>query len=379
MNNKLIGIDELSIDYYGVGLIIKLVQIRVEKDIIKVERKLQAELNGVENINPEGFFNKVKNTYGNHKVNQLQKEINQKRAWIYNWSEKAWSTIPSGFNIRDKSIDELLEVYSSTPKLNLKRFLILQEAVLAPIYAQEKKTYGSLKEIDIEENLEHISRICYFPGSMGNAILKDTTSFLKKSSGYWKRVIKWTLIATGMALMTAGLAAPTIAAAVGGMMGLSGAAATTAGFAVFGGGSLAAGGMGMAGGMQVLVGGGALVGALSGAGVANLIGKLPQEAVAVSLAKVINYVEFLKSEKNHYIQSGREISTEVAYDGTDTISDSNPKEMSMTILSHFLESKHRSERGLMLNPTLENKSEALKNIQIMDLAYHELLKIVGIV
>lgn len=71
--------------------------------------------------------------------------------------------------------------------------------------------------------------------------------------------------AGALCVVTGGLAAPAIGAAVGSsLLGLSGAAATSAGLAALGGGSLAAGGLGMAGGtalIQAVAGGVGLVGA----------------------------------------------------------------------------------------------------------------------
>ncbi len=66
-------------------------------------------------------------------------------------------------------------------------------------------------------------------------------------------------------VVTGGLAAPAIGAAVGtSVLGLSGAAATSAGLAALGGGALAAGGAGMAGGtllIQAVAGGVGILGA----------------------------------------------------------------------------------------------------------------------
>lgn len=66
-------------------------------------------------------------------------------------------------------------------------------------------------------------------------------------------------------VVTGGLAAPAIGAAVGtSLLGLSGAAATSAGLAALGGGALAAGGAGMAGGtllVQAIAGGMGILGA----------------------------------------------------------------------------------------------------------------------
>lgn len=64
-----------------------------------------------------------------------------------------------------------------------------------------------------------------------------------------------TLLAIGSIAVTfvsAGVAAPALATAIGGAMGLSGAAATSAGLAFLGGGSLASGGFGMAGGILLV-------------------------------------------------------------------------------------------------------------------------------
>ena len=93
---------------------------------------------------------------------------------------------------------------------------------------------------------------------------------------------KWAVVAVGGAaagLLTGGLAAPLIGSAVGGAMGLSGAAATSAGLALLGGGAVSAGGLGVAGGTALVAGlagvGGAGMGAagawLKGAGVSEVV------------------------------------------------------------------------------------------------------------
>ncbi|MFD1235150.1 hypothetical protein ACFQ34_17820 [Pseudonocardia benzenivorans] len=81
----------------------------------------------------------------------------------------------------------------------------------------------------------------------------------------WGRVAAVSAAGLVLGAATMGVAAPVIGAAVGGVLGFGGAAATSAGLAALGGGSLAAGGFGMAGGTALLTGLGALGGA--GAGV----------------------------------------------------------------------------------------------------------------
>ncbi len=75
----------------------------------------------------------------------------------------------------------------------------------------------------------------------------------------WKTIGLWGGAGLAIGLVTAGMAAPFIAAAIGGAAGLAGAAALAHGLAVLGFGSLAAGGLGMAGGLWIVAGSGALV------------------------------------------------------------------------------------------------------------------------
>ena len=81
------------------------------------------------------------------------------------------------------------------------------------------------------------------------------------------------------------VAAPLIAGAIGGIAGLSGAAATNFGLALLGGGSLAAGGFGMAGGMAIVTGVGAAAGfaGISGAALMMELGATRSRAELIKL------------------------------------------------------------------------------------------------
>lgn len=102
------------------------------------------------------------------------------------------------------------------------------------------------------------------------------------------------VIAGGAAVgvLTGGLAAPLIGGAVGGAMGLSGAAATSAGLALLGGGSVAAGGLGMAGGTAVIAGTAGVGAAGVGAAGTWLAGAPPTDVVVES-AKLEVLFEYL--------------------------------------------------------------------------------------
>lgn len=113
------------------------------------------------------------------------------------------------------------------------------------------------------------------------------------------------VVAGGAAIgvLTGGLAAPLIGGAVGGVMGLSGAAATSAGLALLGGGSVAAGGLGMAGGTAVIAGTTGVGAAGVGAAGTWLAGARPTDVV-VETAKLEVLFEYLlvREEKSDDLQ-----------------------------------------------------------------------------
>ena len=101
------------------------------------------------------------------------------------------------------------------------------------------------------------------PDSKINTVLDDVLPDVKSATIDFGRVLKLTAAVAGGAVIGGLVLAPHIGAAIGAGMGLSGAAATSAGLAALGFGSLASGGLGMAGGMMVIgitsgvIGGGA--------------------------------------------------------------------------------------------------------------------------
>lgn len=117
-----------------------------------------------------------------------------------------------------------------------------------------------------------------------DAVTREYAAVLRALS---RRDVRWGRVAAvsaaGMALgaVTMGVAVPVIGAAVGGALGLSGAAATSAGLAALGGGSVAAGGFGMAGGTALLVG----LGAVGGAGVGATGSRIAEWNVARVVAE----------------------------------------------------------------------------------------------
>lgn len=114
----------------------------------------------------------------------------------------------------------------------------------------------------------------------------------RRKSVNWLKVGGFAAAGVVLGLLTAGLAAPVVGAFIGGAMGLSGAAATSAGLALLGGGSLAAGGLGMAGGTALIAGVGGVVGGTVGGGGAKKLGLSGRTifAEAVKLDVLVNLV-----------------------------------------------------------------------------------------
>ncbi|MEJ2866928.1 hypothetical protein WCD74_04070 [Actinomycetospora sp. OC33-EN08] len=102
---------------------------------------------------------------------------------------------------------------------------------------------------------------------------------IKRDQVRWGRVAAAGAAGIVLGAVTMGYAAPAVGAALGGAMGLSGAAATSAGLAALGGGSLAAGGFGMAGGAAFVAGAGGVLGAGLGAGGMRIAGCPTQSPV----------------------------------------------------------------------------------------------------
>lgn len=108
-------------------------------------------------------------------------------------------------------------------------------------------------------------------------------SALARRNIRWGRVVAASAAGLAVGVASMGVAAPLIGAAVGGVLGFSGAAATSAGLAALGGGSLAAGGFGMAGGTALLTGLGALGGAGAGAAGSRIRGWSSTSIVAAAV------------------------------------------------------------------------------------------------
>lgn len=146
-----------------------------------------------------------------------------------------------------RNLSVLVELITSEPFAD--RGLVMDEDVKRAAIESISIALGGLTD---EDDVERI-----------HGYLRDGRKAAKS------KALLWIAIGAGglAGVLTAGTAAPAIGAAIGGAMGLQGAAATAAGLAWLGGGALAAGGLGMAGGSMVI----AVAGAATGAGIASLV------------------------------------------------------------------------------------------------------------
>ncbi len=169
--------------------------------------------------------------------------------------------------------------------------LILLELAAFEAYWPFTKGERSFKGLTLvsgahESFLERVSRDLGFPQGQGKELRKSIESSQKAISHFWYKLGAGVMAGMGLGALAFGIAAPFIGGLIGGAMGLSGAAATSAGLAFLGGGSIAAGGFGMAGGMAVIVGGGAMLGVSTGAAGGRVLASITSETTLLASAKL---------------------------------------------------------------------------------------------
>lgn len=173
-----------------------------------------------------------------------------------------------------QAFDLMEEISNDVEDRSWIDLLVLELSRLTPYYQlglEENKSYKKLKV-----KTDYLGDVfCkgqnYIDDTDVKAIQKAYTYAIGTITGNRKRVAAAAVATLAVTAATAGGAlffAPEIAVLIAGdaVVGLSGAALTSASLAFVGGGSLAVGGMGMAGGTAILTGGGALLG-LAGSGV----------------------------------------------------------------------------------------------------------------
>jgi len=230
-----------------------------------------------------------------------------KALWLNRWRE----LLLRGFGIPSDQADKLFVededvLYNGFFQLSQDKsnwgwfYLLTQELALFkpyyPLGCSEDKAFRKLK---LESNYvedRFIRRQTIVSQAEVDAIVKTYFKYDGYVSGSTKNKIIGASVTAVVAVATGGMAltfAPAIAAAIAGeaVVGLHGAALTSASLAFVGGGSLAAGGFGMAGGTAIITGGGALLG-LAGSGsvsAATMMLQAPSKYWVRQGAKLLTY------------------------------------------------------------------------------------------
>jgi len=319
-----------SLDLNGLATVAKLIESRVENDIAATEAQLRAE-EARELSTAQNLLANARNCLIENARARLQKEIADKRRWCDTWRRTVWLGLAgAGADVNDlqrKSLADCLAAYPTGTPLEFQRFLICQDAILAPVYAEFEDLPKGLQERDRKGQYQFVAAQAGFSASIGSDIHQNTEAFFSSVSGYWGKLVRTALIGSVTLASVLLVSAVPIAAFIGGLAGLHGAAAISFGLAFLGGGSLAAGGMGMAGGVMVVGVGGTAIGAGAGAGVAKYLAEMPTEAAALDMAKLVNYLRHLQTVTGASADNARRAKAEA--------------------ISRFLEAKHLLEKQVM--------------------------------
>ncbi len=212
-----------------------------------------------------------------------------KQLWLNLWQNR----ILSGFGLDSmeyfvKDEKAIYDAFYSIEQTDENRrwfyLLTMELAVFTPYYPLGTSEDSRFKKLDLVKYSYLDDQFIRRQTIVTQAELDSIRIAYKKYKGLVSGSTQNTIIAVGVAgvaaAVTGGLAfvfAPGIATLIAGeaVVGLHGAALTSASLAFVGGGSLAAGGFGMAGGTAIITGGGALLG-LAGSSSASMAAIIQQ-------------------------------------------------------------------------------------------------------
>ena len=231
----------------------------------------------------------------------------KKKQWLDSWKQIIVNGIGATTDLTEKYFveDEDL-LYEGIFELAKDKsnwgwfYLLTQELALFKPYSElglpDDKEYKKLKvESDYLRDQFIRRQTIASQGEVDN-IIKSYSKYKGYVSGRTQNKMIGAGVAAIATVATGGIAltfAPGIAAAIAGeaVVGLHGAALTSASLAFVGGGSIAAGGLGMAGGTAIITGGGALIGLVSSgtASAAAVLLQTPSEYWVRQSSKLLTY------------------------------------------------------------------------------------------
>ena len=234
------------------------------------------------------------------------REKKEKQTWCNKWKKFIINSLEESedFFVENELYDKLNEVFKDSDQF----YMIAMELYLFRPYYKLSDEDAKIKKYklrtDYYKNIFRIKQKCLSIESF-DKILKTYNKYNKNVlHSRTKKLLIGASATTTITLITGGLGlvfAPKIAIAIAGesVVGLHGAALTSASLAFVGGGSLAAGGLGMAGGTAIITGGGALIG-LAGSStttIASLLGSSKKINVLDECSKILTFSELVLCEK----------------------------------------------------------------------------------
>lgn len=241
-----------------------------------------------------------------------------KQLWLDTWKNAIISGL--GVDSMDYFVadeDLIYKVFNSIDQTeeNLRCFYLLamELVVFRPYYPLGVSNDTKFKKINMEKYNYIDDQFARRQIIINQKEIDSLREYYKKYKGIISGSTQNTIIAAGVAAVaafaTGGVAfafAPGIATLIAGeaVVGLHGAALTSASLAFVGGGSLAAGGLGMAGGTAIITGGGALLG-IAGSGSTSMAVILSQTGHEYWIRQASKMLTFSKCVLKERLNDGK--------------------------------------------------------------------------
>ncbi len=309
-------------------IVISLVKIRVKNEI--------ALLNKLYNDNKSKKITQVKLTditqYSQFKIsreglNSIKKEVTHKEQWVSNWVHSEYEKLSKLDRIqvedlKNKNLRELIFL-SNAEQNPYKRFLILQEAIMVPVYYEDDKQI--LRERFEKQNLDKMSTLLGNSINSGKDMVKTTDRNLNYLTGSWRTPVRMAVISITIILPFSAIALPGILKTLEILTGYKEANVKAEGVANLGSGALAVKDA-QTGQTGILIAGGLLFGALKNNAAFLYFNTLNQEALLFICVKTLNFLQMLSQKRDfdiyerefsRFIQTKYEIEKHLA---TETVS-----------------------------------------------------------
>jgi hypothetical protein len=249
-------------------------------------------------------YSRIRKYFQNDSDNaeELKKYRSSKIQWAHKWKDLTCKLLDIKEVMTPLDLDNVVRKFALTD--SKRNAMIVELSTFEPYFdLGVSQSLGDLRYSDADR--QNYFRFCSSKIGASDSFSRANNSFNECAKKITKAIAgpNWTWAWVGLGAAVLLITAPYIAAAVGGAMGLGGAAATSAGLAFLGGGSLAAGGLGITGGYFALMAGGAILG--YGAGSKDYKDKLrssSKEELLISCCKLYAVTQISQVSSNDKIE-----------------------------------------------------------------------------